>query len=147
LLEAPSAFASSYEEERSVAVSTIEERFAPKPDRGSFGAFEEGELIGLIALGRENRNKHAHKALIWGMYVVPGARGRGVGRALLLEALSLARAVPGIRQVNLCVNANNERAIRLYESVGFNVFGREPGAMLVNGELHDEVHMYLRLAG
>jgi RimJ/RimL family protein N-acetyltransferase len=147
LQESPSAFGSSYEEERDLSASAIEERLIVKPDRGPLGAFQDDALVGLIALGRENMNKLAHKALIWGMYVTPAARRKGVGRALLLEALSFARSVPGVRQVNLCVNADNERAIHLYESVGFTSFGRDAGAMLVNGELHDEVHMYLRLSG
>lgn len=68
LLEAPSAFASSYEEERSVTIPTIEERFAPSSDRGSFGAFEEGALVGLIALGREDRNRR----------LIPGYAGTSV---------------------------------------------------------------------
>jgi RimJ/RimL family protein N-acetyltransferase len=145
LLEAPTAFGSSYEEEREFSQSVIEGRLATRPDRGSFGAFEGNELVGLIALGRESHRKLEHKALIWGMYVAPSARGKGVGRALLLEALTLARGVPGIRQVNLFVNANNQSAIRLYESVGFKVFGHEPDAMLIDGELHDELHMRLPL--
>ena len=146
LREAPSAFGSSYEEESEFRAAVIEGRVAPKQDRGPFGAFKNEELIGLVALGRENFKKLSHKALIWGMYVAPAARGQGIGRALLSEALSLARSVPEIQQVNLCVNANNANAIRLYESVGFRAFGREPGAMFINGELHDELHMYLRLA-
>jgi len=145
LKEEPTAFGSSYEEEKDSPASTIEDRLAVKPDRGSFGAFENDTLVGIVGLGRERMNKLAHKGLIWGMYVIPKARGRGIGRSLLLEALSLARSVPEVRQVNLCVNASNAEAIRLYESAGFKVFGREPGAMLINGELHDEVHMYLRL--
>jgi ribosomal protein S18 acetylase RimI-like enzyme len=145
LKEEPSAFGSSYEEEKDFPASKIEDRLAVKPDRGPFGAFENDTLVGVVALGRESMNKLAHKALIWGMYVIPKARGRGIGRSLLLEALSLARSVPEVQQVNLCVNASNTEAIRLYESVGFKVFGREPGAMFINGELHDEVHMYLRL--
>jgi RimJ/RimL family protein N-acetyltransferase len=146
LLEAPSAFGSSYEEEKDVPISVIEERLAIKPDRGLFGAFEENMLVGGVALSRENMNKLAHKALILGLYVTPSARGKGIGRRLLLEALALARFVPEIKQVNLCVNANNMCAIHLYESVGFKVFGHEPGAMFINGEFHDELHMYLRLA-
>ena len=145
LLEAPSAFGSSHEEERQLPRSVIEARLALKPDRGPFGAFEGGELVGLVALGRENQQKLAHKALIWGLYVAPRARGRGIGRALLMEALALARSVPGIRQVNLCVNASNTGAIRLYEAAGFRSFGLEPSAMMVDGELHDELHMSLRL--
>ena len=144
LREAPSAFGSSYEEESEFSAAVVEGRLAPKQDRGPFGAFQNEELVGLVALGRENLKKLSHKALIWGMYVSPSARGQGVGRALLSAALSLARSVPEIQQVNLCVNANNVNAIRLYESVGFKAFGREPGAMFINGELHDEIHMYLR---
>jgi ribosomal protein S18 acetylase RimI-like enzyme len=141
----PDAFGSSYEEEKDFPAATIESRLAVQPDRGPFGAFEHENLIGLIALGRESHDKLSHKALIWGMYVRPEFRVRGVGRALLVEALALARSVPQMIQVNLCVNANNAAAVRLYESVGFKVFAREPGAMQIGGKLHDELHMYLRL--
>jgi RimJ/RimL family protein N-acetyltransferase len=147
LEESPTAFASSYEEEREFSQTFVEERLAAKPDRGSFGAFEGSELVGIIVLGREGHRKLEHKALIWSMYVVPEARGKGIGRALLMSALELARSVPGIRQVNLCVTANNSTAIDLYKSVGFEVFGHERGAMLVDGELHDEIHMCLQLSG
>lgn len=147
LLESPAAFGSSYEEERDFPPAVIEGRLAPRPDRGPFGAFENGELVGLVALGRESHRKLEHKALIWGLYVAPKARGKGVGRALLLEALSLAKSVPGIRQANLSVNASNKAAIGLYKSMGFEPFGHEPDAMLVDGELHDELHMRLTFTG
>jgi RimJ/RimL family protein N-acetyltransferase len=146
LQESPAAFGSSYEEERDFSQAIIEDRLKARPDRGTFGAFEGTELVGLIALGRERHRKLEHKALIWGMYVVPKARRSGIGRALLLAALELARSVTGIRQVNLCVNANNSEAIDLYKSAGFEVFGLEQGAMLIDGELHDEVHMSLHLS-
>jgi RimJ/RimL family protein N-acetyltransferase len=146
LQDTPSAFGSSYEEEKDFPAATIEARLAAKPDRGPFGAFDNDEHVGLVALGRESMRQLAHKALIWGMYVRPEARGKGIARALLTEALSLARSVPEVRQVNLSVNANNTVAIRLYESVGFKAFGLEPGAMFINGQLHDELHMCLRLA-
>jgi RimJ/RimL family protein N-acetyltransferase len=57
----------------------------------------------------------------------------------------MARTMPDLRQLNLGVNANNAAAIRLYESLGFKAFGHEAGAMLVDGVLHDEVHLSLRL--
>lgn len=145
LKDTPSAFGSSYEEEKDFPASFIEGRLAEKADRGPFGAFEGETLVGLVALGRENMLKLAHKALIWGLYVKPEARGKGIARALLLEALSLARSVSEVKQVNLCVNASNADAIHLYESVGLKAFGREPGAMCIDGELQDEIHMYLRL--
>jgi ribosomal protein S18 acetylase RimI-like enzyme len=145
LQDAPAAFGSSFQEEKDFPASVIESRLAVKPDRGPFGAFQGEEMVGLVALGRENLKNLAHKALIWGMYVKPEHRGKGIAKALLEEALSLARSVPEVLQVNLSVNAGNLSAIRLYESFGFKVFGCEPGALRINGELHDELHMFLRL--
>ena len=145
LRDAPSAFGSSYEEEKDFPPDFIRSRLAAKPDGGVFGAFEGTSLLGLVALVRDKGQKRAHKALIFGMYVTPVARGKGTGRALLLEALALARSVPAIRQVNLSVNAGNAPAIHLYESAGFKAYGREPAALFVDGELHDEIHMILQL--
>jgi len=146
LRDVPSAFGSSYEEEKDVSASILESRLETKADRGVFGAFEDASVIGLVALGRESMRKLEHKAFIWGMYVAPLARGKGIGRALLLEALALARSVPAVRQVNLSVTAGNAAAIHLYDSVGFKAFGREPDALLMDGVLHDEIHMCLRIA-
>lgn len=145
LRESPSAFGASYEEECDLAAEAIAARLAPKADRGPFAAFHGAQPVGLVALGRENHLKLSHKAMIWGLYVTPAARGQGVGRALLQAALALASSVPQIRQVNLCVNASNAAAIRLYESLGFQTFGHEADAMLIDGVLHDELHMSLRL--
>ena len=68
-----------------------------------------------------------------------------MGRELLSAALSLAESIPEIRQVNLSVNTDNTNAVQLYESAGFKAFGREPGALLIDDVLHDEIHMCLRL--
>jgi mycothiol synthase len=50
-------------------------------------------------------------------------RGRGLGRALLATSLEKMRAA-GLRQAALSVNARNESATRLYESVGMRVAAR-----------------------
>ena len=143
LQEAPSAFASSYEEEVAFPPSVNEDRLSEKPDQAVFGAFIDGVLVGVVALGRESMLKLRHKAFLWGMYVAPRYRGHGVARTLLVEALSFARTTKEVRQVNLGVNASNTSAVRLYESLGFKAFGREEGAMWVDGELHDELLMSL----
>lgn len=53
-----------------------------------------------------------------------GARGLGLGRALLCEALGRLAAVPGVELVGLSVMARNEAALGLYVSVGLRI-GRE----------------------
>lgn len=145
LQESPTAFASSVDEEKDIPLATFEERLAFKADQGRFGAFDGGELVGVVALGREGMQKLSHKAFIWGMYVHPAQRGKGLSKKLLGQAIALARSVPQIRQVNLIVNAANAAAIGLYEATGFITFGREANAGLVDGVLHDDLHMCLNL--
>ncbi len=141
LRECPSAFASSYEEEHQTPIAVLAERLVAKGDRCVLGAWLESDLVGMLGLQREEMRKLAHKAFIWGMYVAPSARRRGVGRQLIDRALSRAASMTGVRQVNLGVNAANFEAIALYESAGFTSFGVERGFMLLDGQLHDEIHM------
>ena len=141
LRECPAAFASSYEEEHDTPIAVVADRLVSKPDRCILGAFEGHELLGVVGLQREEMKKLAHKAFIWGMYVAPTSRRSGLGRKLVAEALVRGAALPGVRQVNLGVNASNTAAIALYQTMGFASFGLERGFMLLNGELHDEIHM------
>jgi ribosomal protein S18 acetylase RimI-like enzyme len=144
LLEEPTAFGSSYEEEVAFSSEMVAARLAEHPDQGVLGAFDSARLLGIVALRREKILKLRHKGMIFGMYVAPEARGKGIGRRLLSQALELARSAPDLFQVNLSVNAGNLSAISLYESLGFETFGREPGAMKIGEVLHDELHMFWR---
>ena len=51
--------------------------------------------------------------------------GLGIGRALTEACIECAKAA-GYAQLELSVVAENERAVALYESVGFVEFGRNP---------------------
>lgn len=141
LRECPTAFASSYEEECDLVLSVVADRLGPRDDRATFGAYRREELVGLVGIVREEHRKLAHKAFIWGMYVAPTNRRRGVGRQLVAKALSFAQSGLRVRQVSLGVNAANAAAIALYASMGFEAYGREPCFMLVDGVAQDEVHM------
>lgn len=44
---------------------------------------------------------------------------RGLGRRLMLAGLAQLRRMPGLRQVNLTVDGTNDKAKRLYDSLGF----------------------------
>lgn len=145
LREDASAFGSSHEEEKDRTLDSVAQRLTPQNGQVVLGAFVDEQLVGLVGLGRESMNKLAHKAYVWGMYVAAEKRGQGIGRALLTRLLSFARQAGDIRQVNLCVNSRNDSARRLYESLGFQVWGHERGSMIVDGQLHDEFHMSLLL--
>jgi ribosomal protein S18 acetylase RimI-like enzyme len=141
LLEFPSAFSSSHSEECDLSLSVVAERIAPTPHGCVFGAFAESQFVGILGLAREKPQKLAHKAFIWGMFVAPRYRVSGIGRTLVQTAIAKAAAMSGVRQINLGVNAKNTAALELYRSCGFEQFGLEREFMLLNGELHDEIHM------
>jgi ribosomal protein S18 acetylase RimI-like enzyme len=145
LTEDPVAFASSYEEERDTPQAVVAERLVPLSDRAIVGAFDGDRLVGLAAWHREEMRKLQHKGFVWGVFVAETHRGRGLGRRLLQAVIAHAREADGIRQLNLTAYAANTAAIALYESLGFVTYGREPAAICVDGMLHDDVHMSLRL--
>lgn len=116
------------------------------PDENSFTAEQEAEFlkgktesaneIEILALidgavvgsaGNEaigNRYKVRHRA-DFGISVLKKYWGLGVGRALTEACIECAEKA-GYAQLELTVVAENERAIGLYESVGFIEFGRNP---------------------
>jgi len=141
LREQPLAFGSSFEEECVTPIAVIEERLHPDSERKMFGAFEEGELVGIVGVGREAAVKLRHKGFIRAMYVAVEQRGNGLGRALMEHALAFAATMEGLHQVSLGVTVGNDAAIRLYESLGFKAFGCEPDAMFIAGVFYDELHM------
>jgi GNAT superfamily N-acetyltransferase len=141
----PVAFASSYEEERDLPLAGVAERLIATEDRAIVGAFDGNDLVGLAAWHREEMIKLQHKGFVWGVFVKETHRGQGLARRLIEAVIALARRSDGILLLNLTAYADNQPAIALYESLGFVVYGRESAAICVDGALHDDVHMALRL--
>jgi len=74
---------------------------------------------GDTAVGMANLKLEAGRAQLFGMWVAPEARGKGVGE-LLVNAL-IERA--GDRPITLCVAETAPAARRLYERMGFTPTG------------------------
>ena len=108
------------------------------------GGFVDGALQGIGGLTRFAGTRLDHRALLWGMYVRPEARGAGVGDAIVGALLDEARRI-GVRSVLLTVIAGNERAERLYRRWGFERYGVEPGAVRAGSGHLDEALMVRQL--
>ena len=147
LQESPTAFSASLAEERDRTPAEIAPRVSPAADGSKcvFGAFRAGTLVGMVTILRPQAAKVRHCAQLAGMYVDPGFRRRGIGRALLGAVIDHARAMGDVRQLRLGVNADNTGARQLYEAVGFSCFGVEPDALHVDGRFYGEAHYVLRL--
>ncbi len=104
-----------------------------------------GELAGYLELvgGKARRNRLTTHVVIG---VLARAGGRGVGTALLGEALRWS-AGRGLHRVELTVMAHNTRAIALYQRMGFVTEGRARECLLIDGRYVDELTMALLLPG
>ena len=104
----------------------------------------EGVIIGLLTMIAQDRRAVRHAPEL-GISVRQAWRGRGVGTALLEQALDWANASPAVRRVELHVFARNTRAIQLYERYGFQVEGVRRKAANKDGEDIDDLIMGLLL--
>jgi ribosomal protein S18 acetylase RimI-like enzyme len=145
LLNHAEVFATSYEEESNHPIEKYRYRFQSE-DSITIGAFENGELVGVVTLVKEKLTKLRHKANVAGMYVSPEKQGLGIGKALLQELIKKAKDSQDIEQLLLTVVSTNNRAKKLYSSLGFEVFGIEKKAMKIEKAYFDEEHMVLFLA-
>jgi ribosomal protein S18 acetylase RimI-like enzyme len=109
----------------------------------TLGAFnDEGELLGTVGFKRDLFVKLKHKGLIFRMYVSEKAKGQGLGRRLLQATIERAMQDESLRQIYLTVVANNQRAINLYLSEGFELYSREKGSIrMAENEFVDEDSM------
>lgn len=117
------------------------ERFStPNPEVTLLAALDpEGRLIGGASLHTSPRPRRAHLAIL-GMHVHTRVQGRRVGHQLLTAALDRAREV-GFRRMALDVYADHARAVRLYESLGFEHEGRERQNAFRDGGYADGLRM------
>lgn len=96
-------------------------------DKQTFVAEAEGEVLGTYYLRANQQGGGAHVANC-GYMTAAAAAGRGVARAMCAHSLEQARAA-GYRamQFNFVVSTN-ERAVRLWKAMGFEVVGVLPRA-------------------
>jgi len=145
----PDAFTSSVAERRALPMAWWDARLDASPAAASvvLGAFEAQRLAGVVGIDFERREKARHKAALFGMYVPPPFRQRGLGRALVRAALDCIRTRPGVTIVQLTVTDGNGAARSLYEACGFTAFGVEPFAVAVGADYVAKVHMWRKLEG
>ena len=96
-------------------------------DRETFVAEEEGVILGTYYL-RANQPGGGSHVCNCGYMTGANATGKGVARAMHAHSIDRARA-RGFRamQYNFVV-ATNERAVALWQSLGFEIVGRLPAA-------------------
>jgi len=101
------------------------------------------DALGLVGFalaigGTYARNSHKAQVVIG---ILQDYASRGIGTLLLEELEKWAREA-GIHKLELMVMSHNEKAIGLYNKVGFSEEGVKVHSLLVDGKYVDEIIMF-----
>ena len=100
------------------------------------------QTAGIDAVGAKYKVKHRAE---FGISILKEYWGFGIGRALINACVQCAKEA-GYVQLELDVVADNTRAIALYQSVGFQEYGRNPkGFRSKTAGFQELVYMRLEL--
>jgi len=102
-----------HEDARREVHEILEGRWGEFLPEGSCVCERDGRMVGAVLSVRGPTG-----ALVADVMVDPGHRGHGVGRRLLTSAVRSMRHA-GVDRIYLNVTEGNERALRLYRSLGF----------------------------
>ena len=102
----------------------------------------DDSIAGSITLrGRDNRKRLAHVGEI-GIVVAKDYWGQGIGGALLNKVIDHARST-GMKKLSLKVLDDNERAVTLYEKLGFKREGLLIDEVKIEGRYYNYIVMGL----
>lgn len=107
------------------------ERIISSPYATLIVAEQEGRIVGSLTLQRYT-TPVTDKFWIEDVVTLPEVRGRGVGRALLREAIRMARQITPEATIYLTSNPHRTAARELYRSEGFEQY--ETGVFRLPGK-------------
>ena len=113
------------------------------PNAAVFVAEASTGVVGRVSIARDG-NPVSHHVAELGLMVDAGERRRGIGTALMEEAVKWARG-SGVTKVELHVFPHNEPAIALYRKLGFREEGILGRRYRIDGRYIDAMLMGLDL--
>lgn len=104
-------------------------------------ALRDGEVVGSAGLHPASPALRRRHVAVLGISVAAEAQGQGVGRRLMQALCDYADRWGQVLRTELTVFADNERAVRLYRSLGFVHEGTHRGYALRDGAYADVLSM------
>lgn len=103
-------------------------------------AEKDGKVVGMVGIHLLKSARQRHTAAL-GMMVREENQGQGIGKKLMENILDLADNWLMLVRIELDVTEDNERAIGLYRSFGFEVEGKKKYSIIKGGKYADLLMM------
>jgi RimJ/RimL family protein N-acetyltransferase len=94
----PKVFGSTYEREAKFTEAEWRGRLND-PDSGVFAIFDELGSVGMTGVAVDRDDSSRKTALLWGSWLAPGARGKGLSKLLYEARIGWARKQPGVERI------------------------------------------------
>lgn len=106
------------------------------PNTVMFVAKLDGKIVGNASFTASSRERLKHRGEL-AISVLKEAWGMGIGTRLTEAVIDFAKNTAHVEIIHLEVRSDNDRAIKLYEKVGFRKTGTFHGLLKIHGELID----------
>lgn len=106
---------------REVTEEDLREKMGPDADVLAFAIEHEGEVVGLVETSEENEPDYRHAGI--DLFLGTAWQGRGLGPDAIRTLARHLVHERGHHRLTIDPAADNERAIRSYEKVGFRRVG------------------------
>ncbi len=128
----PEAFGSSYEEECNQSQDELKSYLEKN---AVFASFVGEELVGCAGFYTLDKFKKKHIGFLYGIYVSPEHRGKGIADQLLRVVVGHAKSL--VLQLHLTCVTTQSSAFYLYKKHGFRAFGTEPRSLKIKDQYVD----------
>ena len=151
LAQAPEAFGASLDDFLNESEQFLRGQIKKESNRFVLAILDDNgsDICAMGGFFRRKGKKLEHKGVIWGVYVSPSKRGKGLAALLMQGLIDRVKSDIAVEAIQLTVSEGNEPAMRLYERLGFKAYGREERALRISSKESavylDEVMMELRL--
>lgn len=98
------------------------------------------KVVGMIGMNVNRNPRLRHSASI-GIMVHTDYQGKGIGTALFKKVIDLADNWLMLVRLELTVFVENDRAVKFYKSLGFQIEGTKKYGAVRNGQYADEYLM------
>ena len=114
----PSVFGSNHERESKVPESEWKSQLN-NPDSAVFGVFDDDRPVGMTGVAVDRDDPSRKTALLWGSWLEPDARGKGISKLFYEARIGWARQQPGVERIIVSHRESNVASKFANQKFGF----------------------------
>ena len=115
----PSVFASNYDKESAMTEAEWRSWLQNENDAATFVLYEDNVPVGITGIGVDRDDRTKTRAVLWGSWLEPQIRRKGLSAILYAERIAWAKQHPSIERIVVSHRASNTASKRAILKHGF----------------------------